>query len=173
MEHILVVDDDGCVLDSVRCFLQHVGYEVETASSGQEGISLIDSGNEYDLVITDIRMPGMSGNELAKHIRNSDWTYTPIIAITGYHDAVDQKLFDGILLKPGSIEQVLNQRVRRGRVDISLAGSRNPLVQHERPGDARQAHRRMAQRAQAVHGDGIAALPLKDRAGHDIALHTV
>ena len=100
MENILVIDDDCCVLDSVRDFLQHVGYEVTTASSGQEGISLIDSGYEYDLVITDIRMPGMSGNELAKHIKNSDWSHVPIIAITGYHDDVDQELFDSILQKP-------------------------------------------------------------------------
>ena len=111
MENILVIDDDSCILDSVRCFLQHVGYEVATASSGQEGISLIDSGNEYDLVITDIRMLGMSGNELAKHIRNSDWNYMPIIAITGYHDAVDQELFDGILQKPFKFK-ILVEKIR-------------------------------------------------------------
>jgi CheY-like chemotaxis protein len=88
-----------------------VGYEVATANSGQEGISLLDSGNEYDLVITDIRMPGMSGNELAKHIRNSDWTYTPIIAISGYHDAVEQELFDGILQKPFKFK-ILVEKIR-------------------------------------------------------------
>ena len=100
MDKILVIDDDWWVLDSVRCFFQHVGYEVATACSGQEGLTMIDSGNEYDLVITDIRMPGMSGNELAKHIRNSDLSHVPIIAITGYHDDVDQELFDSILQEP-------------------------------------------------------------------------
>ena len=44
LDNILVIDDDLQVLDSIRCFLQHVGYEVATASSGQEGSSLIDSG---------------------------------------------------------------------------------------------------------------------------------
>jgi CheY-like chemotaxis protein len=101
LENILLVDDDDWVLDSVGCFLQQVGYEVTTARSGKEGISLIDSGYEYDLVITDIRMPGISGNELAKYIRDSDWPYVPpIVAITGYNDGIDQELFDCILQKP-------------------------------------------------------------------------
>ena len=100
MENILVIDDDCCVLDSIRGFLQHVGYEVTTACSGQEGITLIDDGYECDLVITDIRMPVVSGNELAKHIRGSNWPHVPIVAITGFHDDVDQDLFDIILQKP-------------------------------------------------------------------------
>ena len=100
MDNILVIDDDSWVLNSVRRFLQHAGYEVTTASSGQEGITLIGSGYEYDLVITDIRMPGISGNELADHIRSSDWADVPIIAITGYHGDVDKELFDSILQKP-------------------------------------------------------------------------
>ena len=100
MENILVIDDDWWVLESVKCFLEHLGYEVTTASSGQEGITLIDNGCEHDLVITDIRMPGISGNELAKQIRNSDCPHVPIVAISGYHDDVEQELFDCILQKP-------------------------------------------------------------------------
>ena len=42
----------------------------------------------------------MSGNDFAKYIRNSEWAHMPIIAITGYHDDVDQELFDSILQKP-------------------------------------------------------------------------
>ena len=111
MDNILVIDDDLQVLDSIRSFLQHVGYEVVTASSGQEGSGLIDSGYEYDLVITDIRMPGMSGNDLAKYIRNSEWAHMPIIAITGYHDDVDQELFDSILQKPFELK-TLSEKIK-------------------------------------------------------------
>ena len=100
MENILLIDDDWLALDSARSFLQHVGYEVTTACSGQEGITLIDSGYDYDLVITDIRMPGISGNELAKQIRNSDCPQMPIVAMSGFHDDVEQELFDSILQKP-------------------------------------------------------------------------
>jgi CheY-like chemotaxis protein len=100
LENILLIDDDWWVLDSARCFLQHVGYEVTTACTGKEGISLIDSGYAYDLVVTDIRLPGISGNELAKQIRNSDCPHLPIVAISGFHDDVEQDLFDSILQKP-------------------------------------------------------------------------
>jgi len=100
LENILLIDDDLWVLDSARDYLQHVGYDVTTACSGQEGITLIDSGYEYDLVITDIRMPGISGNELAKQIRESDCPHMPIVAMSGFHDAVEQELFDSILQKP-------------------------------------------------------------------------
>ena len=104
LDNILVIDDDSQILDTIRCFLQHVGYEVATAGSGEEGIRLLDSGYEYDLVMTDIRMPGMNGNELAKIIRNSDLSHMPIIAMTGYHDDVDQELFDSILEKPFALK---------------------------------------------------------------------
>ena len=111
MENILLIDDDWWVLDSARCFLQHVGYEVTTACSGQEGITLIDNGYEYDLVITDIRMPGISGNELAKQIRSSDCPHVPIVAISGFHDDVEQELFDFILQKPFELK-ILAKTIR-------------------------------------------------------------
>jgi DNA-binding response OmpR family regulator len=104
---ILVVDDDSWVLDSITVFLQHVGYEVTTACSGEEGINLIDSGYEYDLVITDIRMPGISGNELAKQLRESNLSPIPVVAITGFHDEVDEELFDRILQKPFKFDILL------------------------------------------------------------------
>jgi len=108
---ILVVDDDSWVLDSITVFLQHAGYEVTTACSGEEGINLIDSGYEYDLVITDIRMPGISGNEFAMQLRESNLSPIPIVAITGFHDEVDEELFDSVLQKPFKFE-ILDETVR-------------------------------------------------------------
>ena len=107
MENILLIDDDLLVLDSTRNYLQHLGYEVTTACSGLEGITFIENGYEYDLVITDIRMPEMSGNELAKILRKSDCPYVPIIAISGFHDDVEEELFDCILQKPFKLKILL------------------------------------------------------------------
>jgi CheY-like chemotaxis protein len=49
-------------------------------------------------------MPGMSGNELAMQLRSSDLSHIQIVAITGFHDEVDQHLFDSILQKPFEFE---------------------------------------------------------------------
>ena len=61
----------------------HLGHEVEMACDGDEGIELIESGYKCDLVITDITMPRLNGNAVARHIRSSDRQDTPIVAITG------------------------------------------------------------------------------------------
>jgi CheY-like chemotaxis protein len=94
-------------MSPVFLFLQHLGYEVTAACNGQEGISLFDKKPKFDLVITDIKMPGLSGNEVAKHIRDSDRPHTPIVAITGFGEDIGQELFDGILLKPFKIKSLL------------------------------------------------------------------
>jgi CheY-like chemotaxis protein len=69
---ILIVDDDCQILTSLSQALTHVGHEVEVACDGDEGIELIDSGYNCDLVITDITMPRVNGNAVARHIRSSD-----------------------------------------------------------------------------------------------------
>ena len=58
LDNILVIDDDSQILDTIRCFLQHVGYEVATAGSGEEGIRLLDSGGQfYDAIPGNARKP--------------------------------------------------------------------------------------------------------------------
>jgi CheY-like chemotaxis protein len=64
---VLVVDDEAIVRNFIRRVLVSVGYEVMTASSGEEAIALLES-TSVDLVITDIRMPGMDGRGLGKLI---------------------------------------------------------------------------------------------------------
>ena len=65
-KNILVVDDDD---DSVRFFdavLREEGYRVEEAGPGKEGLAKYLSGREFDLVITDLRMPGLAGLDLLR-----------------------------------------------------------------------------------------------------------
>jgi CheY-like chemotaxis protein len=102
---ILLIDDDSQILTSLREALTHVGYEVEVACDGDEGIELIDSGHNCDLVITDITMPTVSGNAVARHIRSSDRRDTPIVAITGFgEDAIERELFNSVLEKPFKLD---------------------------------------------------------------------
>jgi DNA-binding response OmpR family regulator len=105
MGHILLIDDDCQILTSLSQALKHVGHEVEVACDGDEGIELIDSGYNCDLVITDITMPRVNGNAVARHIRSSDRQDTPIIAITGFgEDAIERELFNSVIVKPFKLD---------------------------------------------------------------------
>ncbi len=100
---ILIVDDNEFIRGSIAKLLQTVGYVVEEKSDGQEGLDYISS-NTVDLVITDIKMPVMTGIELLQNIHEID-PQKPVILITGFPDieialeAVKKDAFD-ILIKP-------------------------------------------------------------------------
>jgi signal transduction histidine kinase len=82
---VVLVDDDQMVAESTAAMLEDLGHQVFVAPSGAHALELIKSNTEVDLVITDHAMPGMTGMELAKHIRNTR-PNLPIILATGYAD---------------------------------------------------------------------------------------
>lgn len=99
---ILVVEDDPDVLSAIVKNLEHAGYRIITANDGMEGLKKIKSGG-YDLVITDIVMPYVSGTGVVSALKESN-PHIPVIAITGYGEipetmAVEQKA-DLVLSKP-------------------------------------------------------------------------
>jgi two-component system response regulator HydG len=77
---ILLVDDETGILDSLRILLRGEGYEVRTALGGAEALELL-SGDRPDLVVTDIRMPGVSGLEVLARTRELD-PEIPVILMT-------------------------------------------------------------------------------------------
>ena len=79
---VLVIDDDAVVGRSFDRVLSDKGYQVDTALSGEEGLKDIDT-TSYDVVFTDIKMPGMDGIEVAERIR-AKCPWTPVVVITGY-----------------------------------------------------------------------------------------
>ena len=100
MPEVLVIDDQNDILNCLLYVLINLGYEVKIARDGQEGIEVFDSERNLDLVITDIRMPRMDGNAVARHIRNSDRPEMPIIAVTGFADEVEIEMFNFLITKP-------------------------------------------------------------------------
>lgn len=107
MNGILVIDDDHDVRKLISQILADLDYEVKSAHNGKAGIELFNSARKFDLVITDIRMPGMSGNEVAEYIRRSDKSDTPIVAITGYSDEANGELFNSLLIKPFDLDLLI------------------------------------------------------------------
>jgi len=82
LHKVLVVDDDTVVCKSIDRVLTNKGYAVITASSGEEALDKLNE-EKYDVVYTDIRMPGISGLELAEKVKARQ-PWTPVVVITGY-----------------------------------------------------------------------------------------
>lgn len=79
---VLVIDDDAVVGRSFDRVLSEKGYEVSTALTGEQALHDMES-RDYDLVFTDIKMPGMDGIEVAERIK-AKCPWTPVVVITGY-----------------------------------------------------------------------------------------
>jgi DNA-binding NtrC family response regulator len=82
--HILVVDDEENLRHTVGRVLQRAGFEVTTAASGKEGLTLL-AQQPFDLVYMDIRMPDMNGLETLQAI-NANYPKLPVILFTGQPD---------------------------------------------------------------------------------------
>jgi two-component system, OmpR family, alkaline phosphatase synthesis response regulator PhoP len=119
--HVLVVDDEGAIRYSVSKTLQRIGYEVEEAASGEEALEMMGK-REYDVILTDIRMPGLTGVDLLKRIKD----IAPdgiVILMTGYASlgtAVESLRLGAhdYLIKPSSsqdIRQSVSKGVERSR----------------------------------------------------------
>jgi signal transduction histidine kinase/CheY-like chemotaxis protein len=108
---LLVIDDEPEVLDVLKEMLASLGHAVTAASRGPEGLALLER-ERYDLVLTDLAMPGMTGWQVAQAVK-SRWPDLPVILLTGWADQVDPShtsWVDRLLKKPfqlGQIEETL------------------------------------------------------------------
>jgi CheY-like chemotaxis protein len=82
LKKILVVDDDPVIGKSFDRVLSGKGYAVINAESGETALAKLAT-EDYDLVVTDIRMPGMSGLEVAERVRAKQ-PWMPVLIVTGY-----------------------------------------------------------------------------------------
>ncbi len=105
---ILVIEDNQEVRSMLEDYLSFLGYEVFSASDGLEGLKKIKS-RKYDLVLTDIAMPYVSGIGIISVLKQN-YPGIPVIAITGfgYHaeDLAHQKRADRIITKPFEIQDL-------------------------------------------------------------------
>lgn len=106
---VLVVDDEMSILRYVSACLRREGYEVVTASDGQEGLLVAEQENPT-LVILDIKMPRLDGFKVCRRLR--EWTEAPIIMLSAIEDEREKVRClnsgaDDYVTKPFSIEELL------------------------------------------------------------------
>jgi CheY-like chemotaxis protein len=82
---ILLVDDDANVREATTAFLAELGHSVTAVAGGAEALDLLDGGARPDLVIADFVMPGMTGLELARAVRERQ-PDLPLLLVTGFAD---------------------------------------------------------------------------------------
>ena len=108
---VLLIDDEQIFVESLIKVLKRRGISVQSAHDGSTGVELFAQG-EYDVVVLDMRMPGMDGLATFKAIRDRD-SATPVIFLSGHMDIhqVSQALKDGcaeVLLKPCPIDNLVS-----------------------------------------------------------------
>ena len=114
---ILVIDDDPLVRRTLQVLLNQAGYMVDSAAGGMEGLEKLPQGH-FDLVMTDVRMPGMDGFSVLRAIREycqaADRPPFQEVVLTGFNDvhALESAQSLGIrhfLLKPFDAEELLEE----------------------------------------------------------------
>lgn len=87
---ILLVDDDKSIIELFFNILKPHGYNISTAESGHEALKLLKT-NTYQLILLDLKMPGLSGTETLREIRKKNTT-VPVYIITAFADAYFEEL---------------------------------------------------------------------------------
>lgn len=92
MKTLLVVEDDKDIQDYYRILLGELGLRILCASTGREGLDIIDAGEVVDLILLDIVLPEMSGEEFFRALRIERESQTPVIV-----SSVDERLAETLL----------------------------------------------------------------------------
>ncbi len=105
---MLLVEDDDNVADLVCEMLRELGYKAKRAATAAEALRLLEESGPFDLVLSDMIMPGkMNGLELAQEVvrRESD---LPVVLMTGFSEAAAAAAAEGfpLLIKPYTIEEL-------------------------------------------------------------------
>ena len=100
---VLIIDDEPQITKMLSRMLSGRNIDAETASNGDEGMAQVRECR-YSLVITDIVMPGASGIEIARYLRQVHRERVPVIGMSGTPWLLDRDNFDAVLAKPFSLD---------------------------------------------------------------------
>ncbi|MCX7786663.1 MAG: response regulator [Spirochaetes bacterium] len=110
-KRILVIDDEETVLDALKIILEEMGHQVDTTRDPDRGERMALE-EEYDLIITDLRMPGKTGDQIVKSVK-AQREHARILVITAYStDAIAQSALKAgalaLIRKPFEISKILS-----------------------------------------------------------------
>lgn len=118
-QKILIVDDEVEIVKALGDFFKLKGYEAKSAYSGEEALTILEQAS-VDLVLLDIRMQGMWGNEVAKVIK-AKYPKVKVIILTAFPEEqirLDQDLnVDGFFIKPVRFQELYNKLLNLTRQD--------------------------------------------------------
>jgi CheY-like chemotaxis protein len=107
LKTILIVDDVSEVLELVAAILADLGYDVVCASDGARALEILEDGRRFDLLFTDVMMPGLHGFELARRAKAMQPSLR-VIYLTGYSATLpdDAETFGPVLKKPFRVNEL-------------------------------------------------------------------
>lgn len=128
--YVLIVDDDSSVRNTMQEYIRSAGYLSSIASTAEEALGLLKK-NSFDVVITDIRLPGMGGLELTKIIKKNNGA--DVIVVTGYSDdySYEEAINIGasdFVIKPVRLEELL-LRLKRVLKERQLGTERTRMME--------------------------------------------
>ena len=106
MPTVLVVDDDSDSRDTLADVLADEGYVVRVTGDAAQALAMLEGGLRPDVVLLDLVMPGMSGDEMLARLRGTEAANVPVIVLSAMHD---WRPPEGVmsLRKPATLERVL------------------------------------------------------------------
>lgn len=142
-KQILIIDDDALVMRTLERLLTMAGYMIDKAYNGEEAINYLKT-KKYDLIISDIKMPGISGIQTIEYFREQEKAFgkhTPIIFMTGYasEDAPVEAFRLNVadyILKPFDSDKLI-QSIKRAlesnfEIDVEVETVRKLIINYER-----------------------------------------
>ena len=125
--NVLVVDDEEPVRKFVERVLREAGYKTATAADGPEAIEVAKKMESLDILVTDVMMPQMTGDELARRLRQTEQRGLKILYLTGFSDRLFKEkvtLWEGeaFLDKPCGVQGLLQavSQLLFGRVEAPV-----------------------------------------------------
>jgi CheY-like chemotaxis protein len=117
---ILLVDDDEAVRATTGLILESMGYRVREAESGETALTLLHAMPAIDLLLTDVAMPGMSGPELARRVRESH-PDLPVVFFSGY---ADPEAVAGDIIRQRIVRKPFRAAELAAQIEATLAEAR-------------------------------------------------
>jgi two-component system, NtrC family, nitrogen regulation response regulator NtrX len=177
---ILVIDDEAAIRDSLRMTLEYEGYEFIGAATGQEGLALVERESP-DLVLLDVKMPGMDGLEVLDRLRSMN-DAIPIVVISGHGtistavEATKKGAFD-FIEKPFASDRVLvslrNALDQRQLRDENRSLKRAVEVRHQMIGDSQALRQVMAAVGRAAPTNATVLIQGESGVGKELVARTI